>query len=240
MPVDSADPDLSSGAFRRGVVSSLPFQLVIVPFGLLFGVVATDAGLGLAEAMGFSILVIAGASQFTAVQMLDQGAPTLVILATALAVNLRMAMYSASLAPHLGAAPLWQRALVAYANVDQTYVSSIAEYERRPGMDLRAKLAFFAGTATITCPLWVAATLAGVVAGDRIPASLGLDFALPITFLAMVAPMLRTVAHVAAAGVSIVGALVLSGLPAGTGLLVAALLAMGTGAVVEWAMERRA
>jgi predicted branched-subunit amino acid permease len=226
-------------AFRRGIVASLPFQLVIVPFGLLFGVVATEAGLGVAEAMGFSILVIAGASQFTAVQMLDQGAPTLVILATALAVNLRMAMYSASLTPHLGAAKLWQRALVAYANVDQTYVSSIAEYEKRPDMALAEKLAFFAGTAAITCPLWVAATLAGALAGDRIPSSLGLDFALPITFLAMVAPMLRTVAHVAAAGVSVVGALVLAGMPAGTGLLVAALAAMVTGAAVERAMERR-
>jgi len=238
MPCEStASP---SAAFRRGIVASLPFQLVIVPFGLLFGVVATEAGLGVAEAMGFSILVIAGASQFTAVQMLDAGAPTLVILATALAVNLRMAMYSASLTPHLGAAKLWQRALVAYANVDQTYVSSIAEYERHPGMPLAGKLAFFAGTFAITGPLWVAATLAGAVAGDRIPASLGLDFALPITFLAMVAPMLRTVAHVAAAGVSVVGALVLAGLPAGTGLPVAALAAMVTGAAVEWAMERRA
>ncbi len=237
MPADPADPSL--GAFGRGVIASLPFQLVIVPFGLLFGVVATEAGLGLPEAMGFSILVIAGASQFTAVQMLDAGAPTVVILATALAVNLRMAMYSASLAPHLGAAPLWQRALVAYANVDQTYVSSIAEYERRPAMGLRAKLAFFAGTAAVTCPLWVVATLVGALAGDRIPESLGLDFALPITFLAMVAPMLRTAAHVAAAGVSVVGALVLAGLPAGTGLLVAALAAMATGAAVERAMERR-
>jgi predicted branched-subunit amino acid permease len=235
-PETTASPP---AAFRRGIVSSLPFQLVIVPFGLLFGVVATEAGLSVAEAMGFSILVIAGASQFTAVQMLDQGAPTLVILATALAVNLRMAMYSASLTPHLGAATLWQRALVAYANVDQTYVSSIAEYERRPGMALAEKLAFFAGTAVITCPLWVAATLAGALAGDRIPSSLGLDFALPITFLAMVAPMLRTVAHVAAAGVSVAGALVLAGMPAGTGLLVAALAAMVTGATVERATERR-
>ena len=237
MPPESvASPPV---AFRRGIVASLPFQLVIVPFGLLFGVVATEAGLGVAEAMGFSILVIAGASQFTAVQMLDQGAPTLVILATALAVNLRMAMYSASLTPHLGAATLWQRALVAYANVDQTYVTSIAEYERHPGMALGGKLAFFAGTFAITGPHWVAATLAGALAGDRIPASLGLDFALPITFLAMVAPMLRTVAHVAAAGVSVTGALLLAGLPAGTGLLVAALAAMVTGAAVERAMERQ-
>jgi predicted branched-subunit amino acid permease len=231
--------DSPSAAFRRGLVSSLPFQLVIAPFGLLFGVVATEAGLGVAEAMGFSVLVIAGASQFTAVQMLDAGAPTLVILATALAVNLRMAMYSASLATHLGGARLWQRALVAYANVDQTYVCSIADYERHPDQRLSSKLAFFLGTAVLTCPLWVAATLAGALIGDRMPEGLALDFALPITFLAMVAPMLRTLAHVAAAAVSVVGALVLAGLPSGTGLLVAAVAAMATGAGVEAVMGRR-
>jgi hypothetical protein len=65
--------------------------------------------------------VIAGASQFAALQLMSENAPTLIVVASALAVNLRMAMYSAALAPHLGPASLKDRALIAYMNVDQSY-----------------------------------------------------------------------------------------------------------------------
>jgi Predicted branched-chain amino acid permease (azaleucine resistance) len=100
-------------SYWRGVRHGAPFLLVIAPFGALFGVVGTEAGLNLAQVMGFSVIVIAGAAQFTAVQLLSENAPTLIVIAAALAVNLRMAMYSAALTPHLGAAPLWQRAIMA-------------------------------------------------------------------------------------------------------------------------------
>ncbi len=83
--------------FRDGI----PFLLVVTPFALLFGVVATESGLNLLETMGFSIVVIAGASQFTALQLMNDNAPTLIVIASALAVNLRMAMYSASLTPYV-------------------------------------------------------------------------------------------------------------------------------------------
>ena len=101
-------------AYRQGLTGGLPFMFVVVPFGLLFGVVAMDAGLTLTQTMGMTMLVIAGAAQFTALQMMVDNAGLWLIIAAALAVNLRMAMYSAALVPHLGKAPLWQRALIAY------------------------------------------------------------------------------------------------------------------------------
>ncbi|MFO7920324.1 MAG: AzlC family ABC transporter permease, partial [Nioella sp.] len=87
----------STSAYLRGIRASLPFLLVVLPFGALFGVVGTEAGLNLAQVMGFSIVIIAGAAQFTAVQLMQEQAPTVIVLASALAVNLRMAMYAASL-----------------------------------------------------------------------------------------------------------------------------------------------
>ncbi|MFN6979895.1 MAG: AzlC family ABC transporter permease, partial [Gemmobacter sp.] len=72
------DPDNARRAFWRGARDALPFLVILVPFALLFGVVGTDAGLSLAQVMGFSIFVIAGASQFAAVQLLAENAPTLV------------------------------------------------------------------------------------------------------------------------------------------------------------------
>lgn len=227
-------------AFLQGVRDGAPFMLVIIPFAMLFGVVATEAGWSLAATMSMTVLVIAGASQFTALQLMAENAPTLIVLLTALAVNLRMAMYSASMAPHIGRAPLWQRALIAYILVDQTYGSAMNRYALWPRMSTPEKVAHFFGTATPVVPLWYLFTWIGAVAGAAVPDALALDFAVPITFLAIVGPMLRTLPHVAAAIVSVGVALALAWVPYSLGLLVAAALAMATGAAVETWLERRA
>lgn len=227
--------------FWQGAVDALPFLLVIAPFALLFGVVATEAGLPLAQVMSLSVLVIAGAAQFTALQQMVDAAPTAMVIATALAVNLRMAMYSAALTPHLGAAPLWKRALAAYLLVDQSYLLTTARCEAEPEMPVASRYAYFFGVMTFMAPLWYGATYLGARLGDAIPEALALDFAMPITFLAMVAPMLKSAAHVAAALTSVLLALALAGLPHGAGLLLAAVAAMAVGAGTEvWLGQRAA
>jgi len=226
-------------AYWLGATHGAPFVLVVVPFALLFGVVGMEAGLNLAEVMGFSVLVIAGASQFAALQLMTDNAPTVIVLATALAVNLRMAMYSAAITPYLGAAPLWQRALMAYVLVDQSYAVGQARFEDQPEMPLPDKIAYYFGVVSPIFPLWYVFTLVGALVGQSIPPEYALDFAVPITFLALIAPALRTLAHVAAAGMSVALGLALAGLPYNSGLLVAALGAMVTGAQVEAWMGKR-
>ena len=226
-------------AYLTGLRDGAPFILMAAPFATLFGVIATDAGLTLAQALGFSVLVIAGASQFAAVQLMIDNAGIALVLLGALAVNLRMAMYSAALVPHLGNAPLWQRATIAYLNFDQTYIMSAAKYEAEPSMPVSDKVAYFFGVATPITPVWVGMTLVGILAGQAIPDAWALDFIMPIMFLAMVAPMIKSLAHMAAAAVSVSVALALTGLPSGTGLLIAAGAAMVTGALVEVWQEGR-
>lgn len=226
-------------AFFQGVRDGAPFVLVVVPFAMLFGVVATEAGWSIAEIMAMTVLVIAGASQFTALQLMAENAPTVIVILTALAVNLRMAMYSASMAPHVGRARLWQRALIAYVLVDQTYGSAMNRYALSPRMSLAEKVAHFFGCATPILPLWYLFTWIGAVAGQAIPDAFALDFAVPITFLAIVGPMLRTLPHVIAAAVSVAAALALAWVPYSLGLLVAATLAMTAGATAEAWLERR-
>tara|TARA_B110000503_G_scaffold40637_1_gene66790 strand:- start:740 stop:1450 length:711 start_codon:yes stop_codon:yes gene_type:complete len=228
----------TKSAYWAGVRDGLPFIVMVVPFALLFGVVGIEAGLSMAQTMSFSVLVIAGASQFAALQLMLENAAIGFVLLAALAVNLRMAMYSAALAPHLGAAPFWQRALVGYLNFDQSYMASIAKYEDNPQMTLPAKVAYFLGVALVISPLWCVFTYIGARLGATVPADIEIAFILPIAFLSMVAPMLKSLAHVAAAFVSIIVAISLVGLPAGSGLLIAAVCAMLTGVVVETWMER--
>jgi predicted branched-subunit amino acid permease len=185
-------------------------------------------------------MVIAGASQFTALQLLSEHAPLLIVIGTALAVNLRMAMYSASMAQYVGATTPWRRALIAYTLTDQTFGVAINRYTREPGTSPAWKVAYYFGVSVPVCGPWYAATWLGAVAGGAIPEGLALDFAVPITFLALVGPSLRGLPHLAAALVSVVVSLALAWLPYNLWLLVAALAAMATGAAVEARLERAA
>ncbi|QMU56758.1 MAG: branched-chain amino acid ABC transporter permease [Boseongicola sp.] len=223
----------TKSAFRAGFIAGLPFVVIGIPFAMLFGVVATEAGLTVPQTMGFSVLVIAGASQFTAVQLMTEAVPVWVVLAASLAVNLRMAMYSASLQPHLREATFWQRVLVAYLNVDASYAVSISRYEDPPELTTHEKVTFFMGTMILTFPLWFIFTYVGAVAGSAIPEGIALDFAMPILFFSLVGPMLKTLAHLAAAVSSVVLALIFTILPSGIGILIAGVIAMAVGAEVE-------
>ena len=114
-----------------------------------------------------------------------------IALLTALAVNMRMAMYSAALVPHLGHAPLGLRALMAYLMVDQAFAVAARTYEDAPTMSREAKVAYYFGCMALICPIWYAFTLFGALIGDVIPPSLSLDFAVPICFIALLGPLLR-------------------------------------------------
>ncbi len=233
MPTTTVKTPASRIAFWRGFRHGAPFVLVVGPFAVLFGVLATEAGLNVLETLTFSLVVVAGAAQFTALQLMSEDAPTLIVLVSALAVNLRMAMYSAALTPYLGQAPLWQRALIAYVVLDQSYACASVEFETRTEMSTAERVAYFVGTSASVVPTWYACTLFGAVIGTQIPESWALDFALPITFLALMAPMLRTPAHLIAAFVSVVVSLLAAGMPYSLGLLVAGVLAMMSGARAE-------
>jgi len=228
----------AKSAFWKGIRDSAPFVLVSGPFGLLFGVLAAEAGLDVIEALSFSLAVFAGSAQFTALQLMQEHTPTLIVLVSALAVNLRVAMYSASLTPYLGDAPLWQRACAAYLTVDQSYALSMIEFERRADWGTRERMAYFFGTNGLVAPFWMLATVTGALVGASVPASLGLDFVLPIAFLAMIGPMLRTPAHVVACFTACAVSLPAALLPYNLGLIVAGLAGMMASAQAELWFER--
>lgn len=227
-------------AFCAGWWAGAPFVLAAVPFGLLFGVVARDAGLDVIQTMAMSIVVIAGAAQFTTLALLVDQAPGFLALAAGLAVNLRMAMYSAALQPHLGHAPLGQRMVMAYLMVDQAYAVAGRHFEDHPALPPGDKVAYYFGAMLLICPTWYAATLTGALVGQAIPPELSLEFAAPICFIALIGPMLRTLPHLVTAIVAILGAIVFSGLPTGVGLILAAFVAMLAGAETERRLTRRA
>lgn len=230
----------AKSAYLFGFRDGSPFILVVVPFALLFGVIATEAGLNLLETMSMAVLVIAGAAQFTALALLQEQAPTFIVLLTALAVNLRMAMYSAALVPHLGAAPLWARGIMAYFMVDQAFAVAVKKYEEAPAMPMKQKIAYYFGCLSPIVPLWYGFTYVGAVVGTAIPPEYSLDFAIPICFIALTAPMMRSLPHFLAALVSITATLLLIWIPYNLGLIIAGIIAMMVGAQTELWLRKRA
>ena len=227
-------------AFWRGYIDCAPFILIVVPYSMLFGVVARDAGLDILQTMAMSVLVIAGASQFTALALLQDQAPVFVALAAALAVNLRMAMYSAALVPHIGHAPLGLRAIMAYLMVDQAFAVAVRTYEDRPEMTPPAKVAYYFGCMALICPFWYGFTLMGALVGQAIPTAFSLDFAVPVCFIALTAPLVRSGPHVIAALVAGITALAFAWVPWSLGLLIAAALGVFVGGQAEIFLARRA
>lgn len=228
----------TKSAFLDGLRDGFPFVFIAGPFAVLFGVLATEAGLNLFEVMSFSLVVIAGAAQFTALQLLEENAPTLVVILSALAVNLRVAMYSAAITPYMGDAPLWKRAFAAYLLVDQSYALSHARFDREPGMGIPQRYGYYFGASVPVMVAWFLCSFLGAALGTQLPASIPLDFALPIAFLSMVAPMLRTPAHLVAAFVATLVSLVAVNIPYSMGLLVAGTAGMIAGAKTEQILQR--
>jgi predicted branched-subunit amino acid permease len=224
-PLDSRDrQDFPSGrpsetvsrrtAFLDGAKAVSPILLGAAPFGLVAGAAAVGADLTVAQAIGLSTVVFAGASQLAAIDLLGRDATLAVVVGTALIINARMVMYSASIAPYFERLSSRRRALVAYLLTDQAYALSITRF-REHG----SSLWYYLGTAA---PLWVvfvAATVVGAVAGARLPAWLPLEFTIPLTFLAVLTPAIVDRASLVAAAVGGAVAVVGAGLPYNLGLL---------------------
>ncbi len=228
----------SKSYYWKGFRDGAPFVIPIIPFGTLFGVLAVETGADALQALVFSATVFADGAQFAALQLMQDGAPILIVLASSLAVNLRLVMYSASLTPYLGSAPMWQRAIAAFVIVDQTYAGAIVRFENEPSLLVSQRMSYFFGLISPLTPFWLLCTYLGAVLGARIPDSWALDFALPILFLALIGPMMRTNAHVVAALVATAVALLTVNVPFNLGLLIAGFAGMMAGAQAELISER--
>ncbi|OKA44885.1 branched-chain amino acid ABC transporter permease [Ralstonia solanacearum] len=228
--------------FRAGVLALAPMLLGVVPFGLIYGVLATSAGMPAWLAVAMSAVVFGGASQMILVQLWAGGAPALVIAATVSMVNLRHALYSASIAPALAHLPRRWKWLIAYLLTDEAFAAMNRRVaSARPGAEEAAcRHWYFLGAGVALWTSWQTSTIVGVLLGKQVPTALPLDFFLPLTFIAIVVPSLRTRAQLAAALAGAALAVAWTGWPPKLGLMGAACVGIAVGAIVERLLAKHA
>jgi len=228
---------LASADFRAGFVGMLPAALALIPFGLVCGVAAEAAGASLLAAVGLSAVVFSGAAQILATQLYAAGAPVAVIVLACLVIGLRLVMYSAAIAPHLAPLPARWRRVFAFVLTDQAFAAAIRRFEH--GDDKAAAASHFFGGGAMLWIAWQVTNAAGYFAGNVIPAAWSLEFAVPLCFLALLAPLLRDAPSLAAAAAAAVGVVALDALPMRLNLVTAGLIGIAVGTLAEIARERR-
>lgn len=231
------------------------------PFGLVFGAAAGPSGLSAGATLGMSLCVFAGSAQFIALTLVGGGAGLGVIVLTTCIVNLRHALYSATLLPYVARLPLRWRIPLAFWLTDETFAvvqnrlvrdgaegrrygsagASADDGENRPVRDavLRSRPGpehwYYLGSALAMYGNWFAWTLAGMLVGSAIPdvEHLGLEFAMVATFIAMVTPSLANRPTLAASLAAGTVAVLLRSLPWKLGLVIAALSGVAAGMAAE-------
>jgi 4-azaleucine resistance transporter AzlC len=225
-------PDLDH--LRMGFVATLPLILGSFPFGVIFGALGIHSGLGVWGTVGMSLIVFAGSAQFVAVGLVAAGASLPLILVITFVVNLRHILYSAAVAPRYRAIPRGWKVLIAFGLTDESF-AVVADRFRKSEAFAPHDLGYYLGSFLTMYISWNVWTVIGIVLGSSLPGigEWGLDFAMSATFIGMIVPYLTTGPMILAALVSGTAALLGSALPYKLGLIVAAVLGLIAGSLLQ-------
>jgi 4-azaleucine resistance transporter AzlC len=227
----------SRPAFLEGVRDIAPMMLGVIPFGIVCGVGAIAAGASPVAALAMSMIMFSGAAQIVATQLLVAGAPFAVILVSCLIVSLRLLMYSAAMAPHLRDLDRRWRALLSFVLTDQAFAGTLQRFKR--STDLRANASYFLGTGALLWIVWQLSTLAGILAGQVIPASWELDFVVPLCFLAVLMPLLRDRVSILVFAIATIAVVALDAMPLRMSMICGGLLGIAAGILGDKVFSER-
>jgi 4-azaleucine resistance transporter AzlC len=237
--MEHLNPSSRAQEFLGGIRATFPLVVGGVPFGIIYGAIAVTSGLSPAAAMALSLFVYAGSAQFIAVGMIGGGAALPIIWLTTFVVNVRHALYAASLAPYLR--HLSQRWVLplGFWLTDETFLVAIRRYEEADASPF--KHYFYFGSALIMYTSWQLCTLIGVILGAAAPdtSRWGLDFAMSATFIGMIVPSIRNRPALIAVLVAAVVAVVAQPLPNQLWLILATLCGVAAAVLAErrWPVE---
>ncbi|MCL1598220.1 MAG: AzlC family ABC transporter permease [Actinomycetia bacterium] len=215
----------------EGARSVAPILLGVVPFGLIFGVTAAASDVPILAAWASSFIIFAGAAQLAVIGILGAGGAAIVAVFTAVVINARHLMYSADMGRYTAGEPLVRKAAIAYVLTDQAYL--VTSHRFPDPSSTEGFTSFYFGSAVTLWLTWQVATTAGILLGTAIPSSWSLEFAIPLTFLALLILAIKDKPGLVAAAVGGGIALATVGLPFNLGLLIGALAGIAAGVAAE-------
>jgi 4-azaleucine resistance transporter AzlC len=229
-----------SAEFFAGFRDTFPLVVGAVPFGIIFGALAGTEGLSFWAAMGMSLFVFAGASQFIGAELVATGASWPIIVITTFIVNLRHLLYGASMVPYYKKLSHFWKIVLSFGLTDETFAVAIGRYRKKDSSD--HKHFYNLGSMVFMYTNWNMCTLIGLTMGKTFPgiATMGLDFAMPATFIGMVIPYLTNSPMWASVITAGSVALMTHSLPHKLGLIIAALAGVAAGIIWELRNERNA
>lgn len=216
--------------FIYGVRSMLPILTAVIPFGAVMGTVCAEAKLNVFQTVFMNVLIFAGASQLAAIELMTKDTASLVVITTGVIINLRFLLYSAAMSPVVQHSRLLTKMASAYALTDQNYAVMSAHKHRLHTRE--ETIIFYFGASSVMLLGWHSSVIAGYAFGNFAPASWALDYAVPLSFVALVVPTLKNLKYVLVAFFSGTCALALNIMPYRLGLIASALLAIGLAAVL--------
>jgi 4-azaleucine resistance transporter AzlC len=219
--------------FLNGMKATLPLVVGAIPFGIIFGALAVTSGLSPQGTLGMSLVVFAGSSQFIAAGLIASGSSVGIIVLTTFIVNLRHALYAITLAPHMNHLSHKWLLPLGFWLTDESFVVAAKRYADDDGSVYKHWFLF--GSAVFMYTNWQVCTFIGLVAGQAIPdpASWGLEFAMIVTFIGMLVPMIQNWPVLISVLVAGTVAVLANGLPNNLGLMIAALFGIIAGIVSE-------
>lgn len=226
-----------SAAFAAGAKAIAPVLLALTPFAVAFGATAIGSGLSSLEALGMSVFIFAGAAQFAAVPLISAGASVAIVILTVLVINLRLTLYSASLASHFRRLPAGWKGLLSYLLTDQAYAATITRFDEGQ-IGEPDKRWYYLGVALAIGVVWLTGTTMGIFLGGRVPEGWSLDFISPLIFISLAVPAVKDRTTAAAALTAGTTAVFAAAMPLNLGLIVAALTGVVGGLLAGSVAER--
>ena len=167
----------------RGIIDVSPLMIPVFPFGIIYGVIGMELGIGAYMTVGLSIIIFGGASQIVLLQLFSGGASSLVTLSSVAAVNSRHLLYGAVLSEYLSKLKITWKIILSYVMVDQAFAVSNDYFTKNKNKENKHYHLLGAG---FTCwTIWQISTILGIILGSVVPEELGLSFTISLTFLAL-------------------------------------------------------
>lgn len=216
--------------FAAGFRSMIPITTGVIPFGAVVGTVSSEAGLSFFQTLSLNTLMYAGAAHLASVSLMSKQAASIVVIMTGLIINMRFLLYSAAMSPYLQNEKWYVRFFCSYTLTDQSYASMMAHQDKL--QTTHQNVQFYIGGAVCMIIAWTSSMIAGYAFGNFAPASWALDYAVPLSFVALVIPTIKNKNYVMVAGFSFIVSILLNDLPYRLGLIVTALLSIGLAALL--------